>query len=101
MTVFAVEYRYVSAPVEAVRRLDEVRPDHRAWLRDRAEEGTLIASGPYEGGGSALLIVQAQDRAALDAMLSQDPFARAALIAETSASAWNPIIGRLADVATS
>ena len=99
MTVFAVEYRYVSEPEQAAR-LDEVRPDHRAWLRERAESGDLLASGPYEGGGKALLIFQAADRPALDAVLAEDPFAQVSLIAETVATPWNPIIGRLADVAT-
>jgi hypothetical protein len=99
MTVFAVEYRYVSAP-EGAARLDEVRPDHRAWLRERAESGDLLASGPYQGGAKALLIFRAEDRAALDAVLADDPFAHASLIAETVATPWNPIIGRLADAAT-
>lgn len=99
MTVFAVEYRYVSEP-EGAGRLDEVRPAHRAWLRERADAGELLASGPYEGGAKALLIFHAADRAQLDAVLGEDPFAQASLIAETKAAAWNPIIGRLADVAT-
>jgi uncharacterized protein YciI len=99
MTVFAVEYRYVSAP-EGAARLDEVRPEHRAWLRERAEAGDLLASGPYEGGAKALLIFQAADRGALDTVLAEDPFAQASLIADTVVTPWNPIIGRLADVAT-
>jgi uncharacterized protein YciI len=100
MTVFAVEYRYVSAPEEAVRRLDEVRPAHRAWLRERAESGELLASGPIDDGSKALLVFQVSDRAALDALLAQDPFQKASLVAETQAPEWNPIIGRLADAAT-
>ena len=97
MTVFAVEYRYATG---AADRLDEVRPAHRAWLRDRADEGVLLASGPYEGGGSALLIFRAEDRAELDALLAQDPFAEAGLIVETGVTVWNPIIGLLAEAAT-
>ncbi|MDQ4490479.1 YciI family protein [Sinomonas sp. ASV486] len=100
MTVFAVEYRYVSAPDEAVSRLDEVRPTHRAWLRERADSGDLLASGPIGDGTKALLIFRAADRAALDALLAQDPFQKASLVAETNAPEWNPIIGRLADAAT-
>ncbi|WP_077489166.1 YciI family protein [Sinomonas mesophila] len=96
MTVFAVEYRYATGVPD---RLDEVRPAHRAWLRERAEEGLLLASGPYEGGASALLIFRAEDRAALDALLAKDPFAQAGLIAETGATVWNPIIGLLAEAA--
>ncbi|GAB3274648.1 hypothetical protein GCM10027449_13180 [Sinomonas notoginsengisoli] len=99
MTVFAVEYRYVSAPQEAPR-LDEVRPAHRAWLRERAEAGDLLASGPVGDGSKALLIFQADSRDALEALLAQDPFQKASLVAETQAPEWNPIIGRLADAAT-
>ncbi|GAB4099216.1 YciI family protein [Sinomonas halotolerans] len=100
MTVFAVEYRYASGTESAASRLDEVRPAHRAWLAEQAEAGTVLASGPYEGGASALLIFRAEDRSALDAVLAQDPFAEAGLIESTEATPWKPIIGRLADAVT-
>ncbi|MFE4195441.1 YciI family protein [Paenarthrobacter sp. NPDC056912] len=93
MTVFAVEYVYV-ADSDALR--DEARPAHRAWLGDLAEAGTLLASGPYGDGAGALLIFRSADEAELNAVLKQDPFASAGVIAGIRTTEWSPIIGLLA-----
>ncbi|MEA5454601.1 YciI family protein [Sinomonas sp. JGH33] len=93
MTVFAVEYLYDSST--AARR-DEVRADHRGWLAGIAENGQLLASGPYEDGTGALLLFKADDAEALHALLAQDPFAVEGLLASSSAIAWNPVSGPLA-----
>ena len=93
MTVFAVEYVYV-ADSGALR--DEARPAHRAWLAELAEEGTLLASGPYGDGAGALLIFKVQDEAALNELLKQDPFAAAGTIAGIRSTEWTPVIGILA-----
>ncbi|HKU11752.1 MAG TPA: YciI family protein [Sinomonas sp.] len=93
MTVFAVEYRYDASTSS---RRDEVRPDHRGWLAGIADKGQLLASGPYEDGTGALLLVKADDAEALRSLLAQDPFAVEGLLAESSATAWNPVTGPLA-----
>jgi uncharacterized protein YciI len=93
MTVFAVEYVY-AADSNEVR--DEFRPAHRAWQGALAEEGTLLASGPYADGAGALLLFKAEDEAELTDTLKQDPFAAAGVIAGLRTTEWNPIIGLLA-----
>lgn len=92
MTVFAVEYVYAADSTE-VR--NESRPAHREWLAGLAEEGTLLASGPYTDGAGALLLFKASDEGELNATLKEDPFAAAGVIAGIRTTAWNPIIGLL------
>ncbi|GAA2860398.1 YciI family protein [Paenarthrobacter ilicis] len=93
MTVFAVEYVYAA---DSGDLRDQTRASHRAWLADLAEQGTLLASGPYGDGAGALLIFTAADEAALTAVLKQDPFAEAGVIAGIRTTEWSPIIGVLA-----
>lgn len=94
MALFAVRYTYDSrADLQ-----DEVRPEHRAYLRGVAERGGLLGSGPFaDGAPGALLVFSQPDRAALDAVLADDPFAVAGVIAEVDVRAWNPVIGPWAE----
>lgn len=90
MPTYAVRYTYDSR----TELQDEIRPEHRAYLRGVAEQGALHGSGPFaDGAPGALLIFDAPDRAALDALLAGDPFATAGVIAEVDVRAWNLVIG--------
>jgi uncharacterized protein YciI len=95
MPVYAVTYEY--APDTA--RLDEVRPEHRAFLAGLHEQGSLIVSGPLPAAGAApggaLLILEASDDDAATALLAEDPFRRENLIAERTVREWLPVIGSL------
>lgn len=93
MTVFAVEYVYAAASTEA---RNTARPEHREWTSGLAQEGTILASGPYGDGAGALLIFKAADQAALNSILKQDPFAAAGVIAGTRITQWSPVTGVLA-----
>jgi uncharacterized protein len=93
MTVFAVEYVYDAESTEA---RNETRPAHREWTAGLAQEGALLASGPYGDGAGALLILKAADEAALNEILRQDPFAAAGAISGTRITAWAPVTGLLA-----
>lgn len=91
--IYAVEYRYVTDRDEEMAR---VRPSHRAFNGQLAEQGLLLAAGPYVGTHDALIVVRAQDeQGALD-LLEEDPFQQRGLIAERIVREWNPVIGRLA-----
>lgn len=93
MTVFAVEYVYGA---ESAEIRDATRPAHREWTAGLAQEGTLLASGPYGDGAGALLIFNAEDEHALNELLRQDPFAAAGAISGTRTMAWAPVTGLLA-----
>lgn len=92
MTVYAVQYTYT----DDTATLDAVRPEHRAFLRAQLADGALLASGPLEGGRALLLLV-AEDREGLGALLARDPFATAGVIASVEVAVWTPVIGPWAD----
>ena len=96
MTVFAVEYVYAA---ESTDERNAVRPAHRDWTAGLAQDGAILASGPYGDGAGALLIFKAADEAALNSILKQDPFAAAGVIAGTRITEWSPITGVLAGLA--
>lgn len=68
---------------------------HVVWLQNRLQDGSLVASGPFTDTTvkSAMLIMNAPDRAALDALIASDPFAEQGLIESMSVNAWDPIFG--------
>ncbi len=90
MAIYAVTYEH---PDEMGWRL-HVMP-HVAWLQDRLRDGSLLASGPFGDAGvrSALLIMNAVSRDALDALIATDPFAREGLIENMTVREWDPIFG--------
>ena len=94
MSIFAVEYVY-SPDHDDLR--NEHRPAHRRWLESLVEQGAVLASGPFTDGSGALLLFSAEDEAALNSLVSQDPFALAGAIAAVKTTGWNPIIGAFRD----
>lgn len=91
--IYAVEYHYVTDRDE---EMAQVRPSHRAFNAGLAQEGRLLAAGPYVGTHDALIVVRAEDEADALALLEADPFQQRGLIAERIAREWNPVIGVLA-----
>ena len=93
VTTFVVNY---SHPDEA--GWHEHLGPHLAWLAAEIEAGRLRASGPFVGTDvrSAMLIIDVEDRSALDTMIGTDPFHVAGLIEGMTISEWEPIFGVLA-----
>jgi len=91
--IYAVEYRYITDKDEEMAAAPPPRP--RPAGRG-AEEGKLLAAGPYVGTHDALIVVRADDEAGALALLEEDPFHRAGYINERIAREWNPVIGLLA-----
>ena len=90
MPVFCVEYTYSA---DTARR-DEVRPAHRAFLRELSDAGVLLASGPFtEGDPGGLLIVRADDADAAARILDPDPYAPAGVIAARRVRGWAQVFG--------
>lgn len=97
MPFFAVTYTYTDDRA----RQDEVRPEHRAFLRGLVDQGLLFASGPLLGTdpGQALLVLKADDADEVVAALDADPFHLQGQIRERNVQQWNPVVGALADQA--
>jgi len=90
MAYYAVRYSYADDP-----RLDEIRPEHRAFLGRLAEAGSLEASGPYVDvkPASALLILRADSADEVRSLLEDDPFQQHGLVAGIDVTEWTPVIG--------
>lgn len=94
MSIFAVEYVY-NPDHDDLRA--EHRPAHRQWLESLVEQGTVLASGPFTDGTGALLLFSAANEAALNSLVSQDPFALAGAISAVKTTGWKPVIGAFRD----
>ena len=93
MPLFAVEYTY--SPTTSSDR-DTHRPGHRAWLSGLVDQGIVRSSGPYTDGSGALILFEVADRGAIEARLTEDPFAKAALIESVRINEWAPVMGTFA-----
>ncbi|MBF9073763.1 YciI family protein [Streptacidiphilus fuscans] len=71
--MFVVTLSY-TVPMEQV---DAHLEDHRAWLDQQYAKGALLASGAKVPRTGGILLVVGLDRAAVDALLAEDPFAKA------------------------
>ncbi|MGO1383893.1 MAG: YciI family protein [Arachnia sp.] len=93
MSHFAVHYSYVKNP----DLLKEHRPAHRDFLRALVGRG-LLAAGAYPEAvePSALLLVEAESRSDVIAMLDEDPFLLEGAISDRRIELWNPPIGMFA-----
>jgi uncharacterized protein len=73
-------------------RLD-TRPAHVAFLENLNAEGMLKFAGPFlddEGKSTgSLVVIEAADRKSAEAILAEDPFAKAGLFASTEVRAWS------------
>jgi uncharacterized protein YciI len=78
------------------------RNDHFAWLTSAGD--AVKAAGPWldESTGDmagSLLVVEAEDRAALDAWLAEDPYARAGLFERVEIAPWRWVVNAPTDSA--
>jgi uncharacterized protein YciI len=92
MGTFAVTYAY-AANSSAGR--DEHRPRHVEFLQEQFDDGTLVKSGPFgpEEEPGALLIIEADSKADVEALMNQDPFYLNGLVEQRSIRQWNIVFG--------
>jgi uncharacterized protein YciI len=92
MGTFAVTYAY-AANSSAGR--DEHRPRHVEFLQEQFDAGTLLKSGPFgpEEDPGALLIIEADSKAAAEALMDRDPFYLNGLVEDRSIRQWNIFFG--------
>lgn len=93
MSTFAVTYTYT----DDVATRDEVRPSHRDFLVALQADRVVRASGPADGGGGALIIVEADSADAAMGILDADPFVVRGVVAERSVRDWEVVIGGFAE----
>jgi uncharacterized protein YciI len=94
MPIYAVEYTY-SGDEDA---RDRSRPEHRAYLASLAEQGVVLASGPFAPGQApgALVVVSAESKEEVRRVVEDDPFRVHGVLKDYRVTEWEPIIGRWA-----
>ena len=74
-----------------------VRNDHLTWLKNPSDI-TVMSAGPWlddtDVMRGSVLIVKAPSRAALDAWLADDPYAKAGLMQSVTVRPFKLVIGR-------
>ncbi|SFT91832.1 hypothetical protein SAMN04487904_11356 [Actinopolyspora lacussalsi subsp. righensis] len=89
MATFVVHIRYG----EDRELLERVRPEHRDYSKALSDRGVLLAGGPFVDGDGAMLVYETTDRAELDHILTEDPYAREGVLRETTVREWKAVAG--------
>ncbi|MFO7627922.1 MAG: YciI family protein [Prochlorococcaceae cyanobacterium] len=82
---------------------EQARPHlaaHRAWVAELRSQGIEVSSGYLvdgqgQPGGGGLLLLQAEDHAAAEALVRQDPMVRSGCV-DWRLQGWVPAVGDLA-----
>jgi uncharacterized protein YciI len=92
MPTFAVTYSY-SDGTAAGR--DQHRPRHVEFLQSQFDGGRLVKSGPFgpDEAPGALLLINGESKADVEALMDQDPFFLNNLVEERSIRQWNIFFG--------
>lgn len=90
MPVYAVSYEY--SDQSAAR--DEHRPAHRTFLSALADDGVILASGPFsQRPDGALIVLEADDGEAARTLLREDPFQQQGLVERVTVREWTLLLG--------
>ena len=85
--MYAVQLAFSDDPARL-----ELRPGHRERLAALAADGRLLAAGPFADESGSLLVFLVDDRAAVDAILAEDPYYSAPGVTVASVREWNAVI---------
>lgn len=75
---------YVGNP----EKIADIRPRHRAYMRELGKNGLLIAAGPFADGAGALFIYEAETLAAAESIFNSDPYLQGDVVASYRMHVW-------------
>lgn len=86
MATWTIEYAYDDRSDDR----DRHRPAHREYLNGLLATGDLLTYGRYDDDGApgALLVCEADDVSAVEALIAGDPFVAAGLVPEHRIRRW-------------
>jgi uncharacterized protein YciI len=87
MAWFLVETRYRQDKV------GDVRPRHREYLAKLAEDGSVAVAGPLGDDSGGVMLIQAEDAAALQAVLDTDPYHLEGALESRTVREYKPVLG--------
>ena len=73
------------------RRL-QVRPEHRNYVQELFDSGSIRMSGPLADDTGAYILYVADDMDAARALVEADPYVREGVVREVSLREWNVVI---------
>jgi uncharacterized protein YciI len=68
------------------------RPAHRDRLAALHRAGTVRMAGPLADDSGAVILVDVDDRAAVDALIADDPYYRTPGVTVVSIRCWRPFL---------
>lgn len=91
MALFLLTYGYHDTDQRAARR-----DEHVAYLNELADDGALVAAGPYEDLTGGAIVLAAADEAAAQELVAGDPYTRADVTKDRYLRQWKVTVGGLA-----
>ncbi len=88
MALFLLTYGYHETDLRAERR-----DDHVAHLKKLAADGALVAAGPYEDTTGGAILLSADDLAAAQALVDEDPYTKLDVTKDRHLRAWRITVG--------
>jgi uncharacterized protein YciI len=60
--------------VADTRKIEAVRPLHRAYAEGLRDRGKIVVAGPFRDGAGALIVYEAETQQDAEALATNDPF---------------------------
>ncbi|MCO8273938.1 YciI family protein [Actinoplanes sp. TRM 88003] len=88
MSHFVLTYGYNDTPARAERR-----PEHLEHLAKLQAEGSLLLAGPLADLSGGIIVLVADDAAAAQALVDQDPYTRHDVTKNRELKEWKITVG--------
>jgi uncharacterized protein YciI len=85
--MWMIELRFADTPERLA-----ARPAHRNRLTTLHSENVVRMAGPFADDSGALILIEAPDRAAVDAFLTADPYFSTTGVTVVRAREWHPFV---------
>jgi uncharacterized protein YciI len=90
MAHFIYTYGYNDTPLRAERR-----PDHMAHLAQLESSGSVVLAGPLADLSGGIIVFAADDLAAAEALVGQDPYTQHDVTTDRQLREWKITVGAL------
>lgn len=74
-------------------KIAEVRPAHRVYLTNLVQSGKLVCAGPFMDDSGGLIVYEAENAEAAEALLKGDPFCTGGVFLRWTLRPWKTVFG--------
>ncbi|CAN5450319.1 hypothetical protein BH10PSE11_BH10PSE11_17700 [soil metagenome] len=82
--------------VPDAEKVESVRPAHRDYAHQLRTDGKIVIAGPFADGAGALIVYEAEDRTAAEALAANDPYAKGGVWIKYEIHPWTILGGSFA-----